>query len=54
MAPPALVDYVVAHELAHLRVRGHGADYWALVAQAVPDYRLRREQLRDIGSRLSI
>ena len=54
MAPPALVDYIVAHELAHLRVRGHGPDYWAVVAQAVPDYRLRREQLRDIGSRLSI
>ena len=54
MAPPALVDYVVAHELAHLRVRGHRADYWAVVAQAVPDYRRRREQLREIGSRLSI
>ena len=32
MAPPALVDYIVAHELAHLRVRGHGADYWGIVA----------------------
>ncbi len=31
--PPALVDYIVAHELAHLRARGHGADYWAVVAQ---------------------
>ena len=54
MAPPALVDYIVAHELAHLRLRGHGADYWAVVAQAVPDYQRRRELLRDIGSRLSI
>ena len=54
MAPPALVDYIVAHELAHLRVRGHGPEYWAVVAQAVPDYRRRREQLREIGSGLSI
>ena len=54
MAPPALVDYVVAHELAHLRVRGHGAEYWAVVAQAVPDYRLRRERLREVGARLSM
>ena len=54
MAPPALVDYIVAHELAHLRVRGHTPEYWAVVAQAVPDYRRRREQLREIGPLLSI
>lgn len=54
MAPPALLDYVVAHELAHLRVRGHTPEYWAVVAQAVPDYRLRRERLREVGPLLSI
>ena len=52
LAPPALVDYIVAHELAHLRVRDHGADYWGVVAQAVPDYRRRRERLREFGPRL--
>lgn len=54
MAPPALLDYVVAHELAHLRVRGHTPEYWAVVAQAVPDYRRRRERLREVGPLLSI
>lgn len=54
MAPPTLFDYVVAHELAHLRVRGHTTEYWAVVAQAVPDYRLRRERLREIGPLLRI
>lgn len=54
MAAPALLDYVVAHELAHLRVRGHTPEYWAVVAQAVPDYRLRRERLREIGPLLRI
>ncbi len=54
MAPPALVDYIVAHELAHLRVRGHTPEYWAVVAQAVPDYRRRRERLREIGPLLVI
>ncbi len=54
MAPPALLDYVVAHELAHLRVRGHTPEYWSVVAQAVPDYRLRRARLRDIGPHLTI
>ena len=54
MAPPALLDYVVAHELAHLRVRGHTPEYWEVVAQAVPDYRLRRARLREIGPLLSL
>jgi predicted metal-dependent hydrolase len=49
MAKPALIDYVVAHELAHLRVRPHSAEYWAVVAQAIPDYRLRRAELADAG-----
>jgi len=50
MLPPALIDYVVAHELAHLRVRPHSAEYWSTVAQAIPDYRARRERLRAVGS----
>lgn len=54
MAPPALLDYVVAHELAHLRVRAHGADYWAIVGLAIPDFRVRRERLREVGAVLRI
>lgn len=49
MVAPALLDYLVAHELAHLRVRSHSAEYWAFVAQAIPDYRLRRQRLRETG-----
>ena len=54
MVPPALLDYVVAHELAHLRVRSHTSEYWSVVAQAIPDYRLRRQRLREVGPLLSI
>ena len=54
MAPPAIIDYIVAHELAHMRVQGHTADYWALVSQMIPDYRLRRSQLRDMGPSLRL
>ena len=54
MAPPALLDYLVAHELAHLRVRGHGPGYWAVVALAIPDYRLRRLRLRTLGPHLGL
>ena len=54
MAPPAIVDYIVAHELAHLRVRAHNAEYWSLVGQAIPDYNLRRRRLRELGATLDI
>ena len=51
-APMRLVDYVVVHELAHLRHRGHGHDYWQAVGRVMPDYDRRREELRDLGGRL--
>jgi hypothetical protein len=54
MAPPTILDYIVAHELAHLRVRAHNAEYWGVVAQAIPDYRLRRQRLREMGAALNI
>lgn len=54
MAPPAIVDYVIAHELAHLRVRKHNPEYWAIVAQAMPDYRARRERLSKLGASFDI
>ncbi|MBI4512982.1 MAG: M48 family metallopeptidase [Gemmatimonadetes bacterium] len=54
MTPPALIDYVIAHELAHLRSRTHGATYWALVASIVPDHRERRRRLREIGPHIGL
>lgn len=36
MAPPFVLDYVAAHEVAHLAEMNHGPNFWALVAQAVP------------------
>lgn len=54
MAPPALLDYVVIHELAHLRHRTHGVGYWSQVALVAPDYRERRTQLRALGPQLPL
>ena len=42
--PPHLIDYVVVHELAHLRELNHSAAFWNVVGSVCPDYaRLRRE-----------
>lgn len=38
LAPPGVLEYVVAHELCHLFHRNHGKRFWAKVAQCMPDY----------------
>ena len=50
MAEPALIDYVVVHELAHLAVMDHSPLYWKQVERALPDYRARRHRLNEIGA----
>lgn len=50
MAEPALIDYVVVHELAHLAVMDHSSRYWHKVESAMPDYRLRRKRLNEVGA----
>lgn len=47
LAPPEALDTVVVHELAHLRVFGHGPAFWDLVASRRPDHRTWRRWLRD-------
>ena len=44
-APAAALDYVVAHELAHLLHRHHGPDFWAALAQTLPDWPERKAML---------
>lgn len=46
-APPDLVDYVICHELAHLRHMDHSNAFWAEVERQCPDYRRRRARLND-------
>lgn len=43
--PPECLEYVVVHELCHLRVRGHGPQFWALVESCLPDYKAARAKL---------
>ncbi len=39
MVTPALIDYLIIHELMHLREMNHGPDYWTWVEKYYPDYR---------------
>lgn len=52
LAPPEILDYVVAHEVAHLRHRGHGPDFWRTVHEIAGDPTPARRWLRRHGHEL--
>lgn len=54
MAPPALIDYLIVHELVHLRILNHSKLFWAEVARLMPDYKARRSLLKEIEPRLTV
>jgi predicted metal-dependent hydrolase len=49
--PLPLIDYVVAHEVAHLLEMNHSPRFWRIVARVVPDYEAKRLQIRREGYR---
>mgnify|MGYP001215881328 CR=1 FL=1 len=51
---PALIDYVIAHEAAHLVEMNHGPRFWTLVAGLCPDWRRARADLRARGATLPL
>lgn len=52
LAPPAILDYVVVHELCHLTHMNHSAAFWEKVESVYPDYRTARKWLKDHGREL--
>lgn len=51
--PDSVADYVLVHELMHLRERNHGRRFWALVEQACPGHRQARKWLKAHGDELA-
>lgn len=52
LAPGHVLDYVIAHEMAHLRELNHGPRFWTLVEKVCPEFERSRQWLRDHGSQL--
>lgn len=52
MAPQAVADYVIVHELCHIQQPNHSRRFWDLVASFVPDYQTQRKWLKDNSRKL--
>jgi len=51
--PDQMADYIVAHELCHLKEMNHSRRFWDLVARTIPDYKIIKKDLRRKGIALS-
>ena len=54
MLKPALIDYIVVHELAHLTIKNHSSNFWILLADIMPDAQTRRYHLKEAGLHLPL
>lgn len=54
MAPPKVMDYVIIHELCHIKHMDHSKQFWGLVQQYMPEYKEARSWLRENGINLTL
>ena len=47
MAPPDIIDYVIVHELMHIKEKNHSAAFWKLIEVVMPEYKIHRRWLKD-------
>jgi predicted metal-dependent hydrolase len=51
-APPHIINYVTAHELAHLKQMNHSAKFWAVVESIFPEYKRAEKELKTLSAQL--
>lgn len=51
-APPHIINYVICHELAHLKQMNHSAKFWAVVESLFPDYKQAEKALKTLSPQL--
>lgn len=54
MAPYHIIDYIIVHELAHVRIKNHSKDFWTYVETILPDYRDSKTWLKTKGHFLDV
>jgi predicted metal-dependent hydrolase len=54
MAPPPVIDYVIIHELMHIKEKNHSAKFWKLVEFVMPEYKKNRQWLKDNGLKFAL
>jgi predicted metal-dependent hydrolase len=52
MAPLEIVDYILVHEIAHLREPNHSDEFWSLVAEYDPEYEAHAQWLEENSAQL--
>jgi predicted metal-dependent hydrolase len=54
MCPVAAIDYIVVHELSHIKYKNHGAEFWARVKTVLPNYKEQQDWLKSSRNLMEI
>jgi hypothetical protein len=54
MMPDEMFDYIIVHEMCHLRYLNHSKDYWKSVEEILPDYKEREKWIKENGTKLDL
>ena len=54
LLPPSIIDYIIVHELAHLKEPNHTPEFWLLVGRTLPEYEQRKSWLAENGGKYTL